>query len=51
MENGLSRPRQAKYFNQERILIQEITGGNPPRISATYCNEQLYALTRELFLV
>jgi type I restriction-modification system DNA methylase subunit len=38
----LHRPRQSKYFNQERILIQEITGGNPPRISATYCNEQLY---------
>jgi adenine-specific DNA-methyltransferase len=38
----LHRPRQPKYFNSERILIQEITGGNPPRISSTYCNEQLY---------
>lgn len=31
----LHRPRKFKYFLNDRILIQEITGGNPPRISAT----------------
>ena len=35
----LHRSRQAKYFNENRILIQEITGGQPPRISAVnYCD-------------
>lgn len=38
----LHRSRKPKYFNNERILIQEITGGNPPRINATICNETLY---------
>ncbi|MDP2363084.1 MAG: N-6 DNA methylase, partial [Ignavibacteria bacterium] len=38
----LHRPRKPKYFNGARILIQEITGGNPPRISATFCEELLY---------
>ena len=38
----LHRPRKSKYFNGERILIQEITGGTPPRISATYYNSTLY---------
>ena len=40
--NFLHRPRKPKYFNDERILIQEITGGNPPRISATYFSDLLY---------
>ena len=30
----LHRARKFKYFFDDRILIQEITGGNPPRISA-----------------
>ncbi|MCF1420316.1 Eco57I restriction-modification methylase domain-containing protein [Mangrovimonas futianensis] len=38
----LHRSRKPKYFNGSRILIQEITGGNPPRISATIYSEQLY---------
>jgi type I restriction-modification system DNA methylase subunit len=38
----LHRPRKAKYFNGKRILIQEITGGNPPRIKATIFNGLLY---------
>jgi len=38
----LHRPRKQKYFQNERILIQEITGGNPPRISATKYNDVLY---------
>ncbi len=38
----LHRPRKAKYFNGNRILIQEITGGNPPRIKATIFNGLLY---------
>jgi len=38
----LHRARKPKYFFNERILIQEITGGNPPRISAVNYNELLY---------
>jgi len=38
----LHRPRMPMYFNNDRILIQEITGGNPPRISATYYSDLLY---------
>jgi type I restriction-modification system DNA methylase subunit len=38
----LHRSRKPKYFNDERILVQEITGGNPPRISAVSCNDVLY---------
>ena len=38
----LHRPRKPKYFIGARILVQEITGGNPPRISATFCDELLY---------
>ena len=34
----LHRARKHKYFVNERILIQEITGGNPPRISAVSFN-------------
>jgi hypothetical protein len=30
----LHRARKFKFFIDDRILIQEITGGNPPRISA-----------------
>jgi len=38
----LHRRRKKKYFQGERILIQEITGGNPPRISACFCDQNLY---------
>lgn len=38
----LHRPRKPKYFIGERILIQEITGGNPPRINATMYTDKLY---------
>lgn len=38
----LHRPRKIKYFTEERILIQEITGGNPPRINAVSYNETLF---------
>jgi len=38
----LHRPRKSKYFNKNRILIQEITGGKPPRISATIYDGILY---------
>jgi type I restriction-modification system DNA methylase subunit len=38
----LHRPRLPKYFSGSRILIQEITGGNPPRISATFSDLTLY---------
>lgn len=38
----LHRPRKPKYFHNSRILIQEITGGNPPRISATVYESELY---------
>jgi len=40
--NWLHRPRKIKYFTNERILIQEITGGKPPRISATIYDDLLY---------
>jgi hypothetical protein len=38
----LHRPRKQKYFQNQRILIQEITGGNPPRLSATLIDRTLY---------
>jgi len=38
----LHRPRKPKYFQGSRILIQEITGGHPPSISACYCDLVLY---------
>ena len=38
----LHRSRKPKYFNGSRILIQEITGGKPPRISATIYSDLLY---------
>ena len=38
----LHRSRKQKYFNGSRILIQEITGGKPPRISATIYSDLLY---------
>jgi hypothetical protein len=38
----LHRPRNKKYFFGPRILIQEITGGHPPRINACYCDTVLY---------
>jgi len=38
----LHRPRQSKYFEGPRILIQEITGGHPPRIAGCYCDFVLY---------
>ena len=38
----LHRPRKSKYFEGSRILIQEITGGHPPRIAACFCDVILY---------
>lgn len=38
----LHRSRKPKYFNNERILIQEITGGNPPRVNAALYKDVLY---------
>jgi hypothetical protein len=38
----LHRPRQSKYFEGPRILVQEITGGHPSRIAACYCDFVLY---------
>ena len=38
----LHRSRKPQYFNGERILIQEITGGTPPRISAALYTDVLY---------
>jgi len=38
----LHRPRKSKYFKGKRILIQEITGGHPPRITATIYDGTLY---------
>ena len=38
----LHRPRKARYFEGPRILIQEITGGHPPRIAAGYYDDILY---------
>lgn len=38
----LHRARKFKYFVEDRILIQEITGGNPPRISAINYSGKLF---------
>ena len=38
----LHRPRKEKYFNGERLLIQEITWWNPARISATTYSDTLF---------
>jgi hypothetical protein len=38
----LHRPRQSRYFEGPRILVQEITGGHPSRIAACYCDFVLY---------
>ena len=38
----LHRPRKATYFQGPRILIQEITGGHPSRISACYYDKIVY---------
>lgn len=38
----LHRARKEKYFKGPRILIQEITGGQPPRVSACYFDSLLY---------
>ena len=38
----LHRPRKSKYFNEPRLLIQEITGGHPPRICASFYDKKLY---------
>lgn len=38
----LHRARKLKYFTEDRILIQEITGGNPPRISAINYSNKLF---------
>ncbi|WP_069657772.1 Eco57I restriction-modification methylase domain-containing protein [Arcticibacter eurypsychrophilus] len=38
----LHRARKFKYFFEDRILIQEITGGKPPRISAINYSGKLF---------
>ncbi|ELY2018716.1 hypothetical protein SL053_002648, partial [Flavobacterium psychrophilum] len=40
--NWLHRARKFKYFLEDRILIQEITGGIPPRISAVNYTGKLF---------
>ncbi len=40
--NWLHRPRKPKFFTGKRILIQEITGGTPPRITASLYSGILY---------
>ncbi|GAB7019650.1 Eco57I restriction-modification methylase domain-containing protein [Halostagnicola bangensis] len=39
--NWLSRPREPKYFAEERLLFREVTGGKD-RIIAGYTNEEYY---------
>ncbi len=38
----LHRPRKPKYFEGPRILVQEITGGHPPRIAACFYDKIVY---------
>jgi len=38
----LHRPRKPKYFEGPRILVQEITGGHPPRIAACFYDKIIY---------
>ncbi|MGN6402331.1 MAG: TaqI-like C-terminal specificity domain-containing protein, partial [Flavisolibacter sp.] len=38
----LSRPRQERFFTEERIIVRQIASGNPPRIYASYANDDYY---------
>jgi TaqI-like C-terminal specificity domain len=38
----LHRPRKPEYFEGPRILVQEITGGHPPRIAACFYDKIIY---------
>src|SRR5206468_9537538 len=40
--NWLGRPREERFFNQERIIARQIISGVPPRIYASYANEPYY---------
>lgn len=40
--NWLGRPREERFFTQERIIARQIVSGNPPRIYASYANEPYY---------
>jgi len=38
----LGAPREQKFFTNPRILIRQIVSGTPPRIYASYTNEEYY---------
>ncbi len=38
----LGRPREERFFNEERIIARQIVSGTPPRIYASYANEPYY---------
>ncbi|MFX0065677.1 MAG: Eco57I restriction-modification methylase domain-containing protein [Candidatus Hermodarchaeota archaeon] len=38
----LGAPREKRFFISPRILVRQIISGNPPRIYATYTEEELY---------
>ncbi len=38
----LSRPREERFFIEERIIVRQIASGNPPRIYASYSNEAYF---------
>ena len=38
----LGAPREQKFFTNSRILIRQIVSGYPPRIYASYTNEEYY---------
>ncbi len=38
----LGRPREERFFLNERIIARQIISGNPPRIYASYANESYY---------
>jgi len=38
----LGASREERFFKDERILVRQIVSGNPPRIYAGFCDEELY---------
>jgi hypothetical protein len=38
----LGAPREQKFFTNPRILVRQIVSGTPPRIYASYTNEEYY---------
>ncbi|SDM99547.1 TaqI-like C-terminal specificity domain-containing protein [Daejeonella rubra] len=38
----LGRPREERFFTEERIIVRQIISGNPPRIYASYANQQYF---------